>query len=132
MNNSEDQLKLHQQYIVNQRKQIQALRERIDRLEKLWEFTIADPDIRWLFENRQERMDPTIPIFDPERADFHLARYSLAAKWTNGKYVADIACGTGYGSEWLLEQGSAKQVVGIDISADAIRYAAKRHLQRRN
>jgi len=58
----------------------------------------------------------------------HLARYEFATKFIKGKVVLDIACGTGYGSEYMLRRG-ARKVIGVDISAEAINYA-KRHYSR--
>jgi len=52
----------------------------------------------------------------------HVARYEFAKQYVNGKRVVDIACGTGYGSAILL-QGQPREVVGIDASAEAIKYA---------
>jgi len=45
----------------------------------------------------------------------HMARYAFAKKHTVGK-VADMACGTGYGSEML-------EADGYDIAPEAIGYA---------
>jgi len=42
----------------------------------------------------------------------HVARYEFAAPFCAGKTIADIACGTGYGSEILRR--SAKAVDGFD------------------
>lgn len=123
----EEQLKLHQQYIRNQRNQLEDLRGRLERLESLWAHTIADPQLKWLYENRSERMDPNVPIFDPGRAEFHLDRYRFAAERIQGKRVADIACGTGYGSRLLKESGAAKSVVGVDIDSGAVAYAESKH-----
>jgi len=52
----------------------------------------------------------------------HIGRYIFAGAFTKNKLVLDVACGTGYGTEYLLSRG-AKMVVGLDISADAINYA---------
>ncbi len=51
----------------------------------------------------------------------HLHRYALAAEFTPGRDVLDIACGEGYGSMQLAHQ--ARSVVGIDISPDTIAHA---------
>ncbi len=58
----------------------------------------------------------------------HLARYDFAASYVSGKTVLDVACGTGYGSAMLRNHG-ANRVFGIDISADAIGYAATHYLR---
>lgn len=60
----------------------------------------------------------------------HLARYEFAATYCRGKDVLDVACGTGYGSVILLENGQALSVLGIDISAGAIAYAQERYSPR--
>jgi SAM-dependent methyltransferase len=52
----------------------------------------------------------------------HLKRYDFAAPLCAGRRVLDAACGVGYGSERLLRSGAA-QVVGVDVSEDAITYA---------
>ncbi|MDR3734570.1 MAG: class I SAM-dependent methyltransferase [Acidobacteriaceae bacterium] len=49
----------------------------------------------------------------------HLARYRFAEQFVEGKQVADIACGTGYGTI-LLAKGGAKDVQGMDISEEAV------------
>lgn len=54
--------------------------------------------------------------------EIHMSRYEFASKYIIGKKVLDIACGVGYGSNYLANNG-AKLVVGGDISQDAIKYA---------
>ncbi|SHJ69479.1 Methyltransferase domain-containing protein [Anaerobranca californiensis DSM 14826] len=56
----------------------------------------------------------------------HIARYQFARKFCRGR-VLDIACGVGYGSEILLENPSVTEIVGIDISKEAIEYAKKHY-----
>ncbi|GEM_PF-393931 len=51
----------------------------------------------------------------------HLHRYKLAKMLAVGRDVLDIACGEGYGASILVE--SAKSVVGVDISPDAVEHA---------
>lgn len=58
-------------------------------------------------------------------AAIHLARYSAAYSFAQGARVLDVACGEGYGSN-LLAQAGATEVVGVDISADAIDVARSR------
>lgn len=55
----------------------------------------------------------------------HLARYALLVPFVRGKRVLDIACGEGYGS-WFLKEWGAREVIGVDISAEAIDVARKR------
>lgn len=52
----------------------------------------------------------------------HINRYAFASKFIKNKIVLDVACGTGYGSYYLIKIG-AKKVIGLDISSDAINYA---------
>ena len=52
----------------------------------------------------------------------HLERYRFLESSVKNKKVLDIACGTGYGSNILIEAG-ASQYVGVDISEDSIEYA---------
>lgn len=59
----------------------------------------------------------------------HLKRYDFVRQFCQGKIVLDASCGVGYGSYYLAEV--ARQVIGIDISEEAIIYA-KEHYQRDN
>lgn len=53
----------------------------------------------------------------------HIARYKFARNFSKGR-VLDIACGSGYGSEIVLNKNpSIEELVGIDISEEAINYA---------
>jgi len=58
-----------------------------------------------------------------QHAASHMARYAFAAKYVAGKSVCDVACGAGYGSNYLAQ--TAKSVTAIDISTDAIDWARK-------
>lgn len=58
----------------------------------------------------------------------HVARYRFAAAFVKGKTVLDVACGTGYGSAILSQDGKASHVIGIDISREAIEYAIRHHV----
>ncbi len=51
----------------------------------------------------------------------HYHRYSMIRSLVGGKSVLDAACGEGYGSALLA--ASARQVTGVDISAEAIAHA---------
>ena len=53
----------------------------------------------------------------------HMARYYWAGQFVRGRRVLDLGCGTGYGSYYLSQQG-ASLVVGSDVAAQAIAYAA--------
>lgn len=54
----------------------------------------------------------TIGQYDDDVEREHIARYEFAKQFCAGKTVADIACGTGYGSEIL--RAVAKEVMGYD------------------
>jgi SAM-dependent methyltransferase len=52
----------------------------------------------------------------------HEERYLFAAQFVHGKDVLDVACGTGIGTQYLLNTGAAR-CWGIDIDAEAIECA---------
>ena len=60
----------------------------------------------------------------------HWHRYAFAAPLVRGRRVLDAACGEGYGSHLLARH--AADVVGVDISADAIAHARSRYGGARN
>lgn len=66
-----------------------------------------------------ERMIPG--CCDWELETEHRDRYLFAQQFVTGKRVLDAACGSGYGSNLLAKY--ATQVVGIDISDEAIQFA---------
>lgn len=59
----------------------------------------------------------------------HLARYKFTLKFVKNKVVLDAGCGTGYGADYL--SNVCKEIIGIDISESAIRYA-RTHFQKDN
>ena len=103
------------------------LEERATLLEKAIEAAGDAPQALWLFAHRQERMDATQPFFDPLRRAFHLARYEFAAGRAAGLCVLDAACGPGYGTRLLREEGKARLVVGLDLDRATARYAVAVH-----
>ena len=55
-------------------------------------------------------------------------RYLFAAKHARAGRLLDIACGAGYGTRILSDHGNQiETALGIDLSADAIDYAAERY-----
>lgn len=52
---------------------------------------------------------------------YHLKRYEFAERWCSGREVLDAACGVGYGTAHLA--ATARSVVGVDLSDEAIGYA---------
>ena len=55
----------------------------------------------------------------------HLAVYEWIAARCEGKTVADLACGEGYGSNVLAER--ATDVIGVDANPDAFEHARRRY-----
>ena len=55
----------------------------------------------------------------------HLHRYAICLDFVKGKKVLDIASGEGYGSNLIAKY--AQEVVGVDISQDAIDHAQKKY-----
>jgi FkbM family methyltransferase len=99
-------------------------------IERLVASGIAEEDARWLAANRDERHDATLQMIAPERTEFHLRRYELAADILgslDSRAVADIACGVGYGARMLTGQGNAEQYTGVDLDLRATEYAERYH-----
>ena len=55
--------------------------------------------------------------------ELHLARYRFAARLLRPGRVLDIACGVGYGARVLAAAGRDVEVLGVDLSAQAVEYA---------
>ncbi len=55
----------------------------------------------------------------------HMHRYAFAQQFVRGRRVLDAACGEGYGSALLA--ATAAQVVGVDISPEAVGHARSRY-----
>jgi SAM-dependent methyltransferase len=62
---------------------------------------------------------------EPGIVAIHLKRYEFARRRCAGKDVLDAGCGVGYGTAHLAS--SARSVVGIDRSPEAIEYARRRY-----
>ncbi|MEO7916253.1 MAG: class I SAM-dependent methyltransferase, partial [Dokdonella sp.] len=60
----------------------------------------------------------------------HWHRYAFARSFCAGKRVLDAACGEGYGSNLLADV--AAEVVGVDLSEQAIKHARARYGTRQN
>lgn len=79
------------------------------------------------FEKNIEKLQFTGERIVPEKTPYmcfqqHINRYHFASRLVRNKEVLDIACGTGYGSDYLIKNG-AESVIGVDISEEAIDYA---------
>jgi len=55
----------------------------------------------------------------------HKSRYLFAGRYAQGRRVLDAGCGVGYGTRMLVEAGAA-EVVGVDISDEALATARKK------
>lgn len=53
----------------------------------------------------------------------HINRYAFALCYVRNRVVLDVACGIGYGAQYLKRQANC--VVGGDISEEALRYASR-------
>lgn len=56
----------------------------------------------------------------------HYGRYCFASQFVAGRRVLDVACGLGYGSH-LMKEAGATEVVGVDLSEEAIQYAREHY-----
>lgn len=64
---------------------------------------------------------------EPDLFNEHLARYAFAARLARQKRVLDVACGSGYGAAELA--AVARNVTAVDVSPEAIQYAAEHYPQ---
>ncbi|MDQ0999276.1 ubiquinone/menaquinone biosynthesis C-methylase UbiE [Phyllobacterium ifriqiyense] len=71
-----------------------------------------------------------IPGMGGRIAAEHLARYAFATQFIRGKAVLDIASGEGYGTAIMAEK--AKNIIGMDVAANAIAYAKRKYAKIRN
>src|SRR4051812_28160892 len=70
-----------------------------------------------------ERLVPGADRGTDQHMPHHVSRYAWALRECEGKRVADLGCGVGYGTQIL--SSFAGTVVGVDVSPEAIE-AAKR------
>lgn len=84
-------------------------------LQALADALLAGKSERWV--------DGFVP---PATSAAHRARYAYAASVAMGRRVLDVSCGTGCGSHTMAAAG-ARDVVGLDIDPEAIRYARQRY-----
>lgn len=76
------------------------------------------------FRNEAERWVYSYMYDNTEKE--HLDRYNFVKPIVEGKKVLDIACGCGYGSYLIATEGKAKEVLGLDLNEDSIRYGNHR------
>jgi SAM-dependent methyltransferase len=63
-----------------------------------------------------------------ETLKLHIERYEFASKHLNKGNILDIACGVGYGSYIIAQNDNCETITGVDIDADAIKYAKERYI----
>ena len=88
---------------------------RVTRSEKIagqFRDYLLENAFRWIRRLRPVRERVTLGERNDHVEREHVARYNFAKQFCAGKTVADIACGTGYGSEIL--RGAAAVVDGYD------------------
>jgi len=69
-----------------------------------------------------ERIYPSQDIITKEVEQEHIERYNFARNYLKTEWVVlDAACGSGYGTQILSK--TAKKIIGIDVSKEAIIYA---------
>ncbi|WP_374593269.1 class I SAM-dependent methyltransferase [Sphingosinicella sp.] len=67
-----------------------------------------------------------------ETLALHMERYRFAAGFVKGGRVLDCACGVGYGTAVLAgAEQTPEQVLGVDIDAAAVGYAARSYISER-
>ena len=76
--------------------------------------------------SKMERLDFSDETkYSSIEASIHLNRYLSAKRFVKDKKVLDVACGEGYGS-YLIKRWGAAEVVGVDISKEALAVAEKK------
>lgn len=82
-----------------------------------------------IIPDRERIVPDKVKVLSSRLLREHIARYDFAAKFANGKVVADMACGSGYGALTLAAHG-AKLVYAVDIDRQTIAYASNRYRHR--
>lgn len=77
-----------------------------------------------LLPNDYERMIPEYHKGEQVYGE-HIARYKALGDITKDKIVLDIASGSGYGTALIAK--TARQVSGVDVSAEAVAYAQENY-----
>jgi 2-polyprenyl-3-methyl-5-hydroxy-6-metoxy-1,4-benzoquinol methylase len=72
-------------------------------------------------EREYPALDGTLEGIDPS----HLARYQWARQFVEGKFVADLACGCGYGAKVLRYPDGFRTYWGADYDPQAVRYGER-------
>ncbi len=69
-------------------------------------------------------LDEAVKFFGcwTELAQQHVWRYVFVSQYVKNRVVLDVACGVGYGSDYLSRCG-AKQVIGVDFDQRSLQFA---------
>lgn len=59
----------------------------------------------------------------------HLWRYVFAAGYVQDKTVLDVACGVGYGADWVGRKIGSGQLVGVDLSERSLKFARDAYMR---
>lgn len=86
--------------------------------------------VELLINKRQERWLPGFCAPDTNQA--HLNRYQWVSDFVIDKKVLDLACGSGFGSIHLANEGRAIQVIAGDNSKNVIGYCKAKHNEQPN
>jgi SAM-dependent methyltransferase len=63
-----------------------------------------------------------------ETLELHLARYRFAAAQARPGRLLDMACGVGYGTALMFQEGTGiEEAIGVDVSGEAVAFAQKRY-----
>jgi len=84
--------------------------------------TFGRPEEVATVANEGERYVPLVYAYNAAMHLGHMAAYKAALRYTYGKHVLDLGCGTGYGSHFLASFGAAS-VVAADVDQSALDYA---------
>lgn len=74
-----------------------------------------------------ERVTPGTTSWDQYGAE-HIQRYKFFTEYYRNKSIIDAACGTGYGTHYIINSG-ATRVIGIDISDEAITFCKSNYVK---
>src|SRR5688572_22069578 len=82
--------------------------------------------------NEQDGFPERITLDDtpPGIIAIHLKRYHFALDFVHDKRVLDIACGVGYGSQYIADKSLS--VVGVDIDIPAVMDAQRQYANQKN
>ena len=74
--------------------------------------------------NAGERYLPLVKPYDASMHLGHMASYREALRYSHGRRVLDLGCGTSYGAFFLASHG-ARQVSAVDFGPEGLVYGAK-------